>query len=329
MRAMFLVVLVVACGDGGFDVEPVTADYECSSLDCPILAGGELVARAVSFSDYTAGEVAQSVTVEPPELATATIDGDYIIIHTVPIAAGTEPAAAAPGLGTLHVTLVDGRDFYRTFSVEPRFTTAIVPDRRHVPLDAFPERRLPGEGLAMFDGESIVVYAEHHTVDGRRLLGHDDAMWSADGVQLAEASSPYTELDVALLRGVRGLATGAASVSLGTATLPLDIVPPHSAARLEIAGYTATYPAGASLHTHVGGSTSVRVLAYTADGRYIHGGPPFLPITVTSSDPSIVSGVAAAGSDRSVELTGYGSGTAIVTLSFDDVSIDVPFTVEI
>jgi hypothetical protein len=175
MRAIFAIpMLLVACGPGGYDLQPVSVDSECYSLDCPMLAGGEVITRPLYFTDYTDYALAKSVEVSPPELADATIDGDYIVIHPAPVSQGTDPSPAGSGFGTLHVTLVDGGEFYRTFSVEPRFSTSVVPDRDRVPLDLFPERKLPGERLAVFDGEELVVIAEHRTVDGRRLLGHDD-----------------------------------------------------------------------------------------------------------------------------------------------------------
>jgi hypothetical protein len=323
-----IMILLAACESGGYDLEPVAADSECYTLDCPLLAGGEVLARAIYFTDYDGLARAESVDVSPPELATVTIDGEYIVIRPAALAAGAVPSIESSGYGTFHVTLVDGSDFYRTFLVAPRASTAVVPDRTRVPLELFPGRKLPGERLAMFDGEAMVVYAEHRTVDGQRLLGHDDSTWTSEGVQLADIEGA-SDIDHALVRRVRGLATGAASVSLGGATLPLDIVPPHTTARLEIASYAAAYPANTVIYTSALASTTIRLLAYASDGRYIHGGPPFLPVTVTSSDPSIVAagdrGIAA---DRQVELTGYRSGTATVTLTFDDLSIDVPVTVE-
>lgn len=321
---------LVACGPGAYDLEPLTVDSECYSLDCPLLAGGEVVTRPVFYSDITELVRAKSVSVSPPELAEATVDGEYIVIRPAAISGGAEPGGAAPNEGAIHVTLPDGSEFHRTFSVQPRLSTAVLPDRKRVPIDLFPERRLPGERLAMFDGDALVVIAEHRTVDGQRLLGHDTTSWSADGVQLASLDAAFGDYDQELVRRVRALAPGAATVAFGSASLPLDIVPPRTAARLEaIHRYAESIEAGANIRSSAGGSVTVRLLAFASDGRYIYGGPPFLPVTVTSSDPSIV---AAAEReiypDRDVRLEGYRSGTATVTLSFDGLSIDVPITVD-
>lgn len=334
MRALGTVMIfLVACGPGAYDLEPLTVDSECYTLDCPLLAGGEVVTRPVYYSDVTELVLAKSVSVSPPELAEATVDGEYIVIRPAARASmtgGVEPSAAAPNEGAIHVTLADGSEFHRTFRVEPRFSTAVVPDRNRVPLDLFPERKLPGERLAMFDGDALVVIGEHRTVDGQRLLGHDATSWTSDGVQLATLDAAYGDYDQELVRRVRALAPGAATVAFGSASLPLDIVPPRTAARLEVIHrYAQSIEAGSNIRSSVGGGVTVRLLAYAADGRYIYGGPPFLPVTVTSSDPSIV----AAGDreiypDRDVWLEGYRSGTATVTLSFDGLSIDVPVTVD-
>jgi hypothetical protein len=330
MRAIIAIpMLLAACGPGGYDLEPITVDSECYTLDCPLLAGGEVLARAVYYSDYTERVRARSVTVSPPELATATVDGDYIVIRPAAMTGGTDPSVASTNFGVLTVTLPDGAEFERTFTVEPRYSTSIVPDRNHVPMELFPERKLPGERLAMFDGEALVVYAEHRTISGHRLLGHTDDAWTADGVQLAEIQASYGEADTALVRRVRGLATGTGSVSLGAATLPLDIVPPATTARIEALHPTATSFGDVAIQTYVGGGTTVRLLAYAADGRYIYGGPPFLPLVVTSSDPSIANlGDRAISADRDLYIEGYGSGTTTLTVSFDGLSIDLPVTVE-
>lgn len=331
MRALSTVLMFfAACGPGAYDLEPLTVDDECYTLDCPLLAGGELVTRSVFYSDITELVRAKSVSVSPPELADATVDGEFIVIRPAAIGGGGEPWAAASNEGAIHVTLADGSEFHRTFSVQPRFSTAVVPDRNRVPIDLFPERRLPGERLAMFDGEALVVIGEHRAIDGQRLLGHDATSWTSDGVQLASLEAAYADFDPELVRRVRALAPGAATVSLGSASLPLDIVPPRTAARLEVINrHAQTIETGAMIRSAAGGGVTVRLLAYAADGRYIYGGPPFLPVTVTSSDPSIV----AAGDrviypDRDVWLEGYRSGTATVTLSFDGLSIDVPVTVD-
>jgi hypothetical protein len=149
-------------------------------------------------------------------------------------------------------------------------------------------------------------------------------------VQLAELAPTYGELDASLVRGVRGLAVGEARVSLGSATLPLDIVPPRTAARIEAVDRNAqSIEAGSAVRTYVGGNTTVRILAFAADGRYIYGGPPFLPVVVTSSDPSIANvGDRAISADRDLSIAGYGSGTTTLTVSFDGLSIDVPVTVD-
>jgi hypothetical protein len=331
MRAIFAIpMLLVACGPGGYDLEPITVDDECYTLDCPLLAGGEVFARAIYFTDYDQLVRARSVSVAPPELATASVDGEYIVIRPAAFRAGTDPYVGDPAYGVLTVTLPDGAEFERTFTVAPRFATSVVPDRNHVPMDLFPERKLPGERLAMFDGEAVVVYAEHRTIDGQRLLGHNDDGWTAEGVQLAEIQASYGQADTALVRRVRGLATGTGSVALGAATLPLDIVPPRSAARIDIVNpHASSIAAGSMVHAYVGSVTTVRVLAYAADGRYIYGGPPFLPVVVTSSDPSIVRlDDRAITADRDLRLEGYGSGTATLTVSFDGLSTDVPVTVE-
>lgn len=318
-----------ACG-GNYDVMPITADDECYSLDCPLMAGGELRAYPVFNSDVTEIVHPVRVTVSPPELADVTLDGDVLVIRAAEMASGTEPSATLPGYGELHVELENGNDFYRTFNVEPRATTAVVPDRNRVPLDLFPERRLPGERLAMFDGDALVLIAEHRAIEGQRLLGHDGTVWASEGVQLASLEPAYGDYDQELVRRVRALVPGAATVGFGSAALPLDIVPPKTAARLEVINrYAQSIEAGSNIHSSAGGGVTVRLLAYAADGRYIYGGPPFLPVTVTSSDPSIV----AAGDreiypDRDVWLEGYRSGTATVTVSFDGLSIDVPVTVD-
>jgi hypothetical protein len=335
MRATLALILTIgtiglgACG-GSYDVMPITADDECYSLDCPLMAGGELRTYPVFNSDITEIVHPIRVTVSPPELADVTLDGDVIVIRAAEIPGGTEPSATLPGYGELHVELESGGDFYRTFDVKARATTAVVPDRNRVPLDLFPERKLPGERLAMFDGDALVLIAEHRSIDGQRLLGHDGTVWASDGVQLATLEPAYGDYDQELVRRVRALVPGAATVAFGAASLPLDIVPPKSVARLEVINrYAQSIEAGSNIRASAGGGVTVRLLAYAADGRYIYGGPPFLPITVTSSDPSIVDvGDREIYPDRDIWLTGYGSGTATVTLSFDGLSMDVPVTVD-
>lgn len=332
MRRILPVILLAACGPGEYEVEPLTTDYDCPTFDhCAVMAGGELFARPILYTDVGEWLSVKSVAVEPADVAEVTVEGDYIAIRPAPLSPGTEPSPISGNYATLRVTLHDDYEFYRTFTIAPRATTSITPDRDRVPLDAFAERKLPGERLAIFTGDSLLLIAEHRAADGSRLLGHTSDTWTGEGVQLAELpDNNYSSYDRELMRAARAGALGPAAVNFGTSTLALDVVSSGSTARLEVINHSNVLLGDARpLNVSAGSAVQVQLLAYAPDGRYIYGGPPYFPVTVTTSDPSIADLEGRTiYADRNVWLKGYRSGTATLTFHFDGLTIDVPVSVE-
>ncbi len=326
-----------ACDGGGYHLQPLTVEGY-GSLDAnPLMAGGELWARAVIFTDYDAFTRATRVTVTPPELADVTIDetGDLVVIHPRAEQTGTATSPLTypeDGYGWLHVELDNGDRFEQTFWVEPVVSTTI--EVEGVPLSAFPEDTLPGERLAVFEGERLSLSLRHRTAEGIVALGHDGATWSAEGIQLADVEAgvydDYDIYDRSLLRYAQAISAGSATIRAGSSSLALDIVPQKTTARIEAIGVgPAPFDADHPLHMNVGESPSLTVFAYTEDGRYIFGGSPFIPVVVTSTDDDVVRPRGGQTlTSRTVRLDGYRSGTATVTISFDGRSIDVPVTVD-
>jgi hypothetical protein len=325
MRTLVILAFATACYGGRYEVEPQSTDNECSTLDCPLLAGGEVRARAVFLSDITELLRVARVRVSPPELAEAYLEGDYIVIHPAAIAEGTESSATA---GVLEVELADGATFERTFSVGAHATTSLIPDPERVPFDALPERRLPGARLALFVDDGVVVMAQHRAVDGTRLLGHAGDAWNGDAVEVTEVDDTWNDTaDRQLIRRVRATIVGPGSVSLGAASLPIDTVTASTTARIELAESGAIVDPSSELRTPAGQFTRVSLIAYASDGRFIYGGPPTLPLEVISSDLSIAGMDRHVLADREIRLAGYRPGTATLTFRFDGHSIDVPVTV--
>jgi hypothetical protein len=334
MRGIVAVALLAgACGEAGYDLVPVTSEHYASLEMNPVMAGGELWAWPAVYTDYDGHARATRVSVTPPELAEVSLvdDGRFVVIRPSAVQQGTLPAPVPEdGHGWIHVELGSGVTFDRTFWVEPRVSSSI--EVEGVPLSAFPERRLPGERLAVFEGERLPLTLRHRAADGTVVLGHDDTTWSAEGVQLAEAGAPAMDdqIDWSLRRHARAISAGEASIRAGGASLALDIVPQRTTARVEVIGAGASrFGAEHPIQLAVGGSLWLNVMAYTADGRYIFGGPPFVPVVVSSTDY----GVAAlengpTSTSRSIRISGYGSGTATLTIGFDGQSINVPITVE-
>lgn len=331
MRGMIAGLLVMAACGGAYDVQPFgTESY--ASLDQPMMAGSTVYAWPVYYSDVTELLRAETVTVSPPDLAEVTLEsaGRVLAIRTRELAApGTEPAGIAGNTGTLHLTFAEGGWFDRAFTVLPGASSALVPSG--VPLAAFPERKLPGERLAIFQGEELFVTLMHYSADGTHLLGHTDDAWTGDNVQLSELEPTYDGLDISLMRLVRPVGSGPAYISVGSATLPLDIVAPRSTARLALAQYYE-HNAGESLApltTLPGHHTTLTVLAYAADGRFIYGGPPYLPVVATSSDPSIVDidTTSPQRASRILSVVAHQTGTATIRIEFDGQVTDLPVTV--
>lgn len=340
MRALQRIVaasaLVAAgCDGGGYDLVPLTVE-SWGSLDAnPVMAGGELWTWPAVYTDYDGHTVATNVSVTPPELADVSLEegGKYVVIRPASPSGGTAPITyPEDGYGWIHVEVQGGYAFDRRFWVEPVVSSAI--EVEGVPLSYFPERRLPGDRLAVFEGERLSLSLRHRTAEGIVALGHDDATWSAEGIQLAEIETStydsYETYDRSLLRYGQAISAGSATIRAGTSSLALDVVPQKTTARIEAIGIGPTsHDAQHPLTLRVGESPSLTVMAYTDDGRYIFGGSPFIPLIVTSSDDSVVhprDGQTLTG--RTIRLDGYGSGTATVTISFDGQSIDVPVTVE-
>lgn len=329
------VLAAAACDGGGFSLEPLTVDGYGSLDFNPVMAGGELWASAIFFTDYDAHTRSARVTVTPPELAEVSLaeDGDFLVIHPRAAQTGTATVPLTypeDGYGTFHVELENGSVFDQRFWVEPAVSSSIEVDG--VPLSAFPDHTLPGGRLAVFEGERLSLSLRHRAADGKVTLGHDGSTWTADGIQMAELDAVEREYhyDLSLLRYAQAIAAGAATIRAGDASLALDIVPQRTTARLEALGPGATpIDAEHPLAFHLGESPSLVVMAYTEDGRYIFGGSPFIPVVVTSTNVGVVQPRDGQSlSSRIVRLDGYGSGTATVTISFDGQSIDVPVTVE-
>jgi hypothetical protein len=325
------------CDGGGFALEPLTVEGYGSFDANPVMAGGELWASAIFYTDYDEHTRATRVTVTPPELADVTLveDGDFLVIHARAQESGTARSPLTypeDGYGSFHVELESGYSFDQRFWVEPAVSSTI--EAAGVPLSYFPERRLPGDRLAVFEGERLSLSLRHRTAEGLVALGHDDSAWSADGIQLAEiemdAYDAYPYYDRSLLRYGQAIAAGSATIRAGSSSLAVDVVPQKTTARIEAIGNGATsFDAAHPLHMNVGESPSLTVFAYTDDGRYIFGGSPFIPVVVTSSDDGVVQprdGQTV--TSRTVRLDGYRSGTATLTITFDGLSIDVPVTVD-
>jgi len=327
-RTIAAIALLAACGGVDYDVEPLAAE-SYASLESPLAADSETIARPVAYSDVTALLVARTISVSPPDLAEASLDrnGRDIVIRPLadPASPGSGSSPSPPRQGSLLVTLDSGVQFERAFTVAPRETTQVVPHL--VPLEAFPARKLPGERLAVFAGAEVLLRAEHYTADGVRLLGHTRDAWTADNVALAELDETYGDLDRALLRLARPIGPGPAHVSLGAATLPLDIVAPRTTARLGLAlAYEPSDVPLRELRVIAGGYVALYVLAYAEDGRYIYGGPPVIPLTITSTNPTVIA-VAdrdGPGPDRLVRFATNAVGTATLSFSFDGTSIELP-----
>lgn len=331
MRGMITGCLVMAACGGSYDLEPLSRE-SYASLDTPVMAGGETVARPVFYSDVTELLIATGVRVSPPDLAEVSLDGDgrYVVIRPpAPSAApGPGPSTLTPGHGTLHVTLDSGAVFERAFSVAAVASTTILPQR--VPVAAFPARRLPGERLAVFEGEELLLTAHHRDVDGSPVLGHAADTWTGDNVQLVELDEDNSSVDRALLRLVRPIGPGPAQVRLGTATLPLDVVPARTTVRLELVrDYDDSATPLTELRIVAGHYVRVIVLAYAEDGRFIYGGPPYIPLGVTSSDPGVIAldERQPARSDRAVAFRTDAVGAATLTFSFDGASLELPVVV--
>lgn len=318
MRGFVLVLLVAACG-GSYDAEPHIADFECTTFDCPMVAGGEVLANPIYASDYTTTVTASDVAVTPSDLADVRLENNVIVLHPRAVT-GTAPSAGGGDRGTLAFTVADsGERFERPISVAPAATTTVVPYEFELPSVYMPARLYAGGRMAMFLGGSLVVVAQHRASDGQRLLGHGLEQWTLSGPgELAEGAPSDDLSDSALVRWIRPTDLGEVTVSAGGVDLVLEVLPPRSTARLELERFGF---AVSSLDLMASEVASVDVLAFASDGLYIQGGT----VSVSVTDSSIVE--VSAGDRGYVNLRGHRSGTANVTIELDGVTTQFQVTV--
>jgi hypothetical protein len=324
---MLLVLGLAACGPGVYDVQALATDDSPPVWARPLLSGGETIAYPVFYSDVEEWHVPLVAFTTPPDLAEVVIDGRYLRIRPPALPSSSVPAARQAS-GTLGVR-VDGALIEVPITVAARATTRLVVSG--VPYGEFPSRELPGQRLAVFQGDGMLVIAEHYTDDGERLLGHTDEAWSGEGVAMAEIPEPHhLGRDYALMRRVRPLGPGPASLAHAGATLAFDVVEPRTTARLELAWQS--YQASSDrtvLRLRPGNFATLGVHAYAEDGRFIYGGPPYLPLVITSSDPAVIEVEDREATIlRQQRLVARGVGTAVITVQFDGVTSELPVAVE-
>jgi hypothetical protein len=315
MRRSIMLFVVAACGEGSYGAEPRAVESECSTLDCPLAAGGEVLVDPVFYGDVLELIGVTDAWVTPAGVADVQLVGNVIVVHPhAPPAVVPQSGGGGPVLG---YTAERGGTFEFPISIAAIATTTVAPYEWELPSVTRRERLFAGNRMAAFVGDSLAVVAQHRAANGQRLLGHGFEHWSITGPgELIELSGDVAvNTDVALIRRVHATSAGQLAIDVGGAPFVVDVVPPRSTARLEL-GQT-------SVGIMVNEMTSVAVAPFTADDHYIHGGT----ITVTIDDPSVAS-ADVSGSRNAVQLVGLKQGSTTATITVDGTSATLPIDVD-